>query len=504
MDGIHVGDHVDVQDVHGKWLEAKITGRQGSIIDVHFLQWDPKWDEQIDVSRQYNRVQPFHSLSSGSRTNICKEGDNVLVFVGDEWLKAVVKQIDGQQIQAGYTLPGAARTSNRWFHVRLKQVRLEDAESNTHRKSVSSYSLRRSSRLDARDSDGKWIEAEVVQREIDRYGIEKVLIHYSGWDSRWDEWIDTRDSHRFARLGKYSGADGPLRSRPNGRQKPLFEPRQTVLACLATDPGNRVKGLVLDVEGAQVRVEYRGDRGRARRWFHYDLGEIMPHSGTSPGSSMRVVSVPPTGSTPKQTDTIVGTKSCMKSEEGMSRCALAGTSSVGVKVSPRRDGPSSGRRHPPSGASRIGSNSPTHDRSKLRDASEQGTSFGVDGQVEDVSVMASAFSSMHVSEERESSIEQRTTRSEQYHQHATNMSTLTPRAVSASVMSSLPLMHQPQSPLSLLQFAKSSFIRDLCLASPAPRNMVGLANLGNTCYMNAALQCLCSLPPIIEYFCVKV
>lgn len=48
--------------------------------------------------------------------------------------------------------------------------------------------------LDALDTDKKWYEARVVgARE------EQVKVHYRGWSSRWDEWID-RESPRLMPL----------------------------------------------------------------------------------------------------------------------------------------------------------------------------------------------------------------------------------------------------------------------------------------------------------------
>ena len=39
--------------------------------------------------------------------------------------------------------------------------------------------------IDAKDTMGDWLEAQVME-----IANGKLLIHYNGWCSRWDEWVD--------------------------------------------------------------------------------------------------------------------------------------------------------------------------------------------------------------------------------------------------------------------------------------------------------------------------
>lgn len=48
--------------------------------------------------------------------------------------------------------------------------------------------------VDVKDSVNQWLEAQVIKVNESEM---KVFVHYNGWSSRWDEWIDMK-SDRIA------------------------------------------------------------------------------------------------------------------------------------------------------------------------------------------------------------------------------------------------------------------------------------------------------------------
>jgi hypothetical protein len=53
-------------------------------------------------------------------------------------------------------------------------------------------------KIDCKDSVNKWLPAQVVSVSDGR-----ILVHYEGWTTKWDEWLDTNSS-RIADYGRHS------------------------------------------------------------------------------------------------------------------------------------------------------------------------------------------------------------------------------------------------------------------------------------------------------------
>lgn len=129
--------------------------------------------------------------------------------------------------------------------------------------------------LDVRDTMGKFCLAQVTDLDPKR---NLCIVHYVGWDRKWDEIISTNDQHRFAHAETYSRDD-----------KTKHEIYLDAFVWILHDPPERKdlwykgwalegwkSGTVVEIEKAQIRVEFYDTAGATRRykWAHVALNEV--------------------------------------------------------------------------------------------------------------------------------------------------------------------------------------------------------------------------------------
>merc|ERR1712154_290996 len=112
--------------------------------------------------------------------------------------------------------------------------------------------------VDHRDKVGRFLSAEVKAREGTR-----LLMHYEGWDSKWDEWCDfSKEVGRFAAYGSISKRP----TRVQGVRKGLKVRYRRI-------DGRWVDAVVIKVDKpiqGQVQVVYQMYGRNLTRWAHLD------------------------------------------------------------------------------------------------------------------------------------------------------------------------------------------------------------------------------------------
>jgi len=128
---------LDVKDKVNNWLEAQVIDVSGEDVFIHYKGWKDKFDEKLNVSEDSSDL---------------------------DRIRAPLVQFHE--------------------HPEPYQGQLD---------------LKLGQKLDVHDSSEKWCEGEVIDVVSDPPNRYQVKIHYTGWDSKYDEWIN-RDSYRLAPL----------------------------------------------------------------------------------------------------------------------------------------------------------------------------------------------------------------------------------------------------------------------------------------------------------------
>ena len=130
--------------------------------------------------------------------------------------------------------------------------------------------------LDCQDEYNKWYEAQIIA--ISPNNNKNIKVHYKGWKSKFDTWIDLNTEPERARL-LHTFTDKPIK---------LGELNNydigTKCDCLdSTDKWYQAQIMEINQNGKLVRVHYIGWDEKYDEWINKDSYRIAPlHTMTSP------------------------------------------------------------------------------------------------------------------------------------------------------------------------------------------------------------------------------
>jgi hypothetical protein len=158
-----VGDVVQVE-WYGAWWAAEILAVQKGKVRVHYQNWDSSWDELVPLSR-VRRGQPEETAAAGPYP----VSTRMTFGQPPLWAGPPTAATGGKPVGARTTLKPGDR-------VQVEQI-------------------------------GHWWAGEVLSLEQDGH----VRVHYTGWDSSWDETVP-RSRLRLDAPGLWESLEGrPVR-----------------------------------------------------------------------------------------------------------------------------------------------------------------------------------------------------------------------------------------------------------------------------------------------------
>ena len=248
---LEVGSFLDCRDQYGYWLKSeiiKVKKRDPTMIKVHFLAWESKWDEWMRKT-DTTRIAPFGTYSTKIEDdkNRYQVDDVVVVYTfvpPRQWIKGTVTKIKGQHTQVCYKNPEPDVKKPKvkyWFHHEspeicdfedfMTRLRREQEEQRSRTPSPTAREAgARSSRevgenaprtpaakdggdattekewfegkfIEVKDTLGTWLPATVT-RVVERGRDTIIHVHYVNYSKRYDEKLSVRDdAARIRTLG---------------------------------------------------------------------------------------------------------------------------------------------------------------------------------------------------------------------------------------------------------------------------------------------------------------
>eukprot|EP00954_Amorphochlora_amoebiformis_P022525 1353989-Amorphochlora_amoeboformis.AAC.1 len=175
---------LDVLDQANKWLEAQILDVDGDSVSIHYKGWKEKYDEILN-------------LSSASE--------------------------DNNRVRAPLSMYNPTEERYEGF-----------------------VDLKTGSKIDVHDTAEKWCVGtitDVINEQPNRY---QVLVHYEGWDTKYDEWINA-DSYRLAPLyHRTSPPEAPTLHRSTSNYRPPQDEETKFREELKSEKGWSIRDMAGD------------------------------------------------------------------------------------------------------------------------------------------------------------------------------------------------------------------------------------------------------------------
>merc|ERR1711994_70926 len=70
--------------------------------------------------------------------------------------------------------------------------------------------------VDAKDDQDKWYEAVIRYVDVDDNGMERIFVHYIGWNIKWDEKLYALDRDHVQRRGTHTTSPHRPKKRRRG------------------------------------------------------------------------------------------------------------------------------------------------------------------------------------------------------------------------------------------------------------------------------------------------
>lgn len=131
---------------------------------------------------------------------------------------------------------------------------------------LSRRSLAKGMWVDVKDTVDQWLEAQIVDVRSTPAGT-MVFVHYNGWPSRWDEWIDVR-SPRIQ----------PLRARTF---QSISAPMHCPYPVVAPDPPEALQTPVNDLPDTALHTAKYLTQARSMMERYYRLHTILKHESAA-------------------------------------------------------------------------------------------------------------------------------------------------------------------------------------------------------------------------------